>query len=252
MIAGHKMYGMYKWNDLFSARQLLCHGTSVEVYREMLDADRVNGELNDVRKVAYGYLAFSIDKSINWNARVASWNVKLQGMRSVFDRHNFSFKWSYAEMAPLIVGVGYDWTIRQTAKCIDELVALVRPDTEGVPADLFAASETAYAPPPITVTCKPGDSLDHIDDDSIDAVVMDPPYYDNVMYAELSDFFYVLAQAHGWPCLSRVVPWPSHRQGQRGRGQSGEIQGARRAQRRSPDETTRSAWHPSSPSAAGC
>ena len=46
-------------------------------------------------------------------------------------------------------------------------------------------------PPPITVTCKSGDRLDHIPDGSVDAVVMDPPYYDNVMYAELSDFFYV-------------------------------------------------------------
>ena len=43
----------------------------------------------------------------------------------------------------------------------------------------------------MTITCKSGDSLDHIADASIDCVVMDPPYYDNVMYAELSDFFYV-------------------------------------------------------------
>ena len=40
---GHKMYGMHKWTELFSPRQLLCHGTSVEVFREMLDADRANG-----------------------------------------------------------------------------------------------------------------------------------------------------------------------------------------------------------------
>ena len=33
-------YGMFKWRDLFSPRQLLCHGTSVEVFREMLEADR--------------------------------------------------------------------------------------------------------------------------------------------------------------------------------------------------------------------
>ncbi|MCY4633823.1 MAG: DUF1156 domain-containing protein, partial [Acidobacteria bacterium] len=44
---------------------------------------------------------------------------------------------------------------------------------------------------PVTITCKAADSLDHLVDGSIDAVVMDPPYYDNVMYAELSDFFYV-------------------------------------------------------------
>src|SRR5690606_22043987 len=45
--------------------------------------------------------------------------------------------------------------------------------------------------PAIELSCKSGDALDHIAAASIDCVVMDPPYYDNVMYAELSDFFYV-------------------------------------------------------------
>ena len=61
-------------------------------------------------------------------------------------------------------------------------------------------------PPPITITCKPGDSLDHLGDASIDVVVMDPPYYDNVMYAELSDFFYVWLKrtaGHVFPELFR-------------------------------------------------
>ena len=59
---------------------------------------------------------------------------------------------------------------------------------------------------PITITCKPGDRLDHIADGTIDLVVMDPPYYDNVMYAELSDFFYVWLKrtaGHVFPELFR-------------------------------------------------
>src|SRR5690606_25885248 len=43
----------------------------------------------------------------------------------------------------------------------------------------------------ITITQGSGDYLPGLDDASIDAVVLDPPYYDNVMYAELADFFYV-------------------------------------------------------------
>ena len=97
----------------------------------------------------------------------------------------------------------------QTAKCIDELVALIRPQAawcirSPTCSPCFARQRTS--PPPITVTCKPGDSLDHIDDDSIDAIVMDPPYYDNVMYAELSDFFYVWLKrtaGHVFPELFR-------------------------------------------------
>src|SRR5205085_1383920 len=43
----------------------------------------------------------------------------------------------------------------------------------------------------VVVSSKSGALLDHIADGSVDAVVMDPPYGANVMYAELSDFFYV-------------------------------------------------------------
>ena len=204
---GHKMYGMFKWTDLFSARQLLCHGTSVEVFREMLEADRAGGKLTNVRRAAYGYLALSLDKLRDYNSRMTRWHVGRQVMVNTFDRHDFSLKWSYAEMAPLIVGLGYDWALEQTAKCIGELVALVRPDANDDADGLFAeATADTHPRPPLTITCKPGDSLDHIADGTIDLVVMDPPYYDNVMYAELSDFFYVWLKrtaGHVFPELFR-------------------------------------------------
>ena len=129
----------------------------------------------------------------------------------------------------MIVGLGYDWAIGQTAKCIDELVAMVRPEANGGSVDMFDGGRAAEdTPPPVTITCKPGDSLDHIADASIDAVVMDPPYYDNVMYAELSDFFYVWLKrtaGHVFPELFRrhltdkdneAVANPAKFQGQKG------------------------------------
>ena len=191
-------YGMPLWRDLFSPRQLLCHGTSVEIFREMLEADRKAGRLNDMRKAAYGYLALSLDKLLNYNSRMSVWMPTREVVANTFNRHDFAFCWSHAEMAPLVTGLGYDWAIGQTAKCIGELVALVCPEGEG----LFDGAEG----PPVTITCKPGDGLDHIADASIDAVVMDPPYYDNVMYAELSDFFYVWLKrtaGHVFPELFR-------------------------------------------------
>ena len=200
-------YGMNIWRDLFSPRQLLCHGTSVEVFREMLDADRTEGKLNEVRQAAYGYLALSIDKLLNYNSRMSVWMPTREVVANTFNRHDFAFCWSHAEMAPLIAGLGYDWAIGQTAKCIDELVALVRSEAKGNTGGLFEEANAAeYIPPPVTITCKPGDSLDHIEDGSIDLVVMDPPYYDNVMYAELSDFFYVWLKrtaGHVFPELFR-------------------------------------------------
>ena len=196
-------YGMPRWRDLFSPRQLLCHGTSVEVFREMLDADREAGRLDEVRQAAYGYLALSLDKLRDYNSRMTRWHTGREVVAGTFDRHDFSFKWSYAEMAPLVTGLGYDWAIGQTAKCIRELVALIRPEAgggRGGTADLLDQPDPGTGPdravppavpPPVTITCKSGDSLDHLAAGSVDAVVMDPPYYDNVMYAELSDFFYV-------------------------------------------------------------
>ena len=185
-------YGMPLWRDLFSPRQLLCHGTTVEIFREMIEADQAEGRQNEVREAAYGYLALTIDTLLNYNNRAGRWDSTTGRVRSIFDRHDFAFVCSYGEMAPLVTGAGYSWAIEKTAKCIKELVTLVRPEADDENHNLFSKTEVSeYTAPPITITCKPGDSLDHIEDGSIDAVVMDPPYGANVMYAELSDFFYV-------------------------------------------------------------
>ena len=199
-------YGMPLWRDLFSPRQLLCHGTSVEVFREMLDADVAMGSLDDLRKAAYGYLALSLDKLRDYNSRMTHWHVGREVVAGSFDRHDFSFKWSYVEMAPLVVGLGYDWAIGQTAKCIDELVALIHPESSGGLFDDVHAPSGTNRPPSVAITCKSADNLDHIADGAVDLVVMDPPYYDNVMYAELSDFFYVWLKrtaGHVFPELFR-------------------------------------------------
>ena len=194
-------YGMPLWRDLFSPRPAgLCHGTSAEVFREMLDADVAAGRLDGCRRAAYGYLALTLDTSLNYNNRSGRWDNTTGRARSIFDRHDFAFVSSYAEMAPLVTGVGYDWAIEKTSKCIGELVALlVHPESGGDTRGLLVAAEAGGRAEqarrrgtlPVTITCKSGDNLDHLDDGSVDAVVMDPPYYDNVMYAELSDFFYV-------------------------------------------------------------
>ena len=191
---GHRMYGMNRWTDMFAPRQLLGHIIGVQTFRHLLDECVAAEELLDVRKAAFAYLAIALDKLINYNARSTRWDLTTGRVRSVFDSHNFAMVWSYAEMAPLIPGLGYDWALEQTSSCISELVALTSPiGSCASPQAGLDFEGTAALPelPRVTLTCKSGDSLDHIADASIDAVVMDPPYYDNVMYAELSDFFYV-------------------------------------------------------------
>ncbi len=146
---------------------------------------------------------------LNYNSRMSVWMPTREVVANTFNRHDFAFCWSHCEISPLIAGLDYDWVVDQTAKCIEELVQLARPEEAtaakvaaraqqrsakgaNLPfADLAQTTDSTHVPPPLTISCKSGDSLDHIEDNSIDIVVMDPPYYDNVMYAELSDFFYV-------------------------------------------------------------
>ncbi|MCY4499011.1 MAG: DUF1156 domain-containing protein, partial [Rhodospirillaceae bacterium] len=157
-------YGMPLWRDLFSPRQLLCHGTSVEVFRELLEADREAGDLTDLRRAAYGYLALTLDTALNYNNRAGRWDSTTGRVRSKFDRHDYAFVWSYGELAPLVTGLGYDWAVEKTTKCIRELVLLVRPASGTAEGSLFAEPADAAASPPVTITCKPAHDLDHLAD----------------------------------------------------------------------------------------
>jgi len=194
---GHRLYGKERWVDLFSPRQLFGHGTAVEIFQEMLAVEE-SSSLNEITRAAFVYLALALDKLRDYNSRMTRWHSKREVMVNTFDSHNFAHRWTYAEMPPLIVGLGYDWAIEQTAKCIEELIELLGSNASDLVSRAFASDDRAS----ITVTCKPGDMLDHVEDDSVDVVVMDPPYYDNVMYAELSDFFYVWLKR----TAGRVVP----------------------------------------------
>ncbi|MEX2281101.1 MAG: DUF1156 domain-containing protein, partial [Gemmatimonadota bacterium] len=194
---GHKMYGMTHWRDLFTDRQLLGHVTAVGIYNELLSAAEQE-PLSDTKKAAFGYLALTLDKMLDYNSKISAWHGGREVLEHTFRDHAFVLKWSFAEMAVLVDDVGYDWAIRQTEKAIRELVGLARSDID-VDAeynakhqvDAFSAKPTAFVPPAVTVTCKSADALDHIADGTVDLIVMDPPYGANVMYAELSDFFYV-------------------------------------------------------------
>jgi adenine-specific DNA methylase len=200
---GHRMYGMVRWVDLYNPRQLISHATASEVFIELWRSENAD-LIPPARLAAFAYLAIALDKGLNYNSRASVWMSIREVVANTFNKHGFAICWSYAEMPPLVRGVGYDWAIEQTAKCIQELVELIRPaDADTIPAspqgefglaldsELPLVPAKLWTPPPITITNKSGDALDHLADCSVDVVVMDPPYYDNVMYAELSDFFYV-------------------------------------------------------------
>jgi putative DNA methylase len=173
-------YGVKFWADMFSPRQFYGHCVSVEVFQDMLDDLR-----EPVDRAAMTYIALALDKLLNYNSRMSVWMPTREVVANTFNRHDFAFTLSHSEMAPVVTGLGYDWAVEQTGKALGELIELLGQGSDGKLA--FTAPR---ATPQVCVTCGSADSLS-VADASVDCVVMDPPYYDNVMYAELSDFFYV-------------------------------------------------------------
>ncbi|MFV1964319.1 MAG: hypothetical protein ACC628_02765 [Pirellulaceae bacterium] len=130
--------GMFYWRDLFSARQLLGHYTSVEVFHDLVDELREgnDGEIAELDLAALAYITFALDKLLNYNAKLVRWHSNREVVAGVFDRHDFAFLWSFAELAPTVVGLGYDWAVKQTGKSLAELVKLT--ESEGLSRPMLA------------------------------------------------------------------------------------------------------------------
>ena len=185
-------YGMSPWRNMFSPRQQLAHGYCVQAFRELVDDDQARGELGDIRKAAWCYIAMGVDKLINRNSLQSRWVPKNETVVGTFDSHDFGMKWSYAEMAVTIEGLGLDWALDDLQDCIKELVKMSGyPDPSNGTVALDLPEEAHRAVPTKQVTVESAELLLSLEDRSVDAIVFDPPYYDNVSYAELSDFFYV-------------------------------------------------------------
>jgi len=169
-----RIYGMPGWADMFSPRQLLGLGTAVELLLELRSEMR-QAESEETAEALTHLLAFAVDKFANYNALLASWNPRWRAMRSVFDRHDFSFKSAFAELAACSAGNGFKWAVEDVLDAYEELGGLSRADT-AVAVDVTLGSAT---------------NLPGLRDEKVAAVIVDPPYADNVQYSELADFFYV-------------------------------------------------------------
>jgi adenine-specific DNA methylase len=169
-----RIYGMPRWADLFSPRQLLGMGVLVEELQR-LRPEIVEAEGKELGEAVVHLLTFGFDKLANWNAILASWNAPFATARSVFDRHDFAFKATFCEMAPCGAGAGLAWAIGNTLEAYEDLAELARRNGAR-PVEISLGSAT---------------SLPATADRTVTAVVVDPPYAHNVQYAELADFFYV-------------------------------------------------------------
>ena len=176
-------YGMTHWIDLFAPRQLLVHGVFVEEYRRIVP--EIRASLGDRASEVLTLLGLMQGKALNYNSRLSIWHALRGSMANTFDTHNFAFKWTHAEFE----GARdlYPWCLAQVVDAYREIAELLRPADAGP-----LASETRWdVPGPVVVTGQNGGSLPHVESKSVALVCIDPPYHNNVMYAELADFFYV-------------------------------------------------------------
>jgi len=169
-----RTYGMPRWADMFSPRQLLGFGVLMEEL-QALRTEILAEDGEEMGEAVVHLLAFVLDKLANWNSNLSSWNILAQTVRSVFDRHDFAFKLTFAEMAPVVASGGLAWALDSAVSAYQEVATLAR----------------AEGAKPVEMTQGSAASLIHLADHSLDAIVVDPPYSDNVQYSELADFFYV-------------------------------------------------------------
>ena len=179
------LYGLKTYGDLFTPRQLVALTTfsdMVQEAREQVKRDAVKAGLADDAKpldtvgsvgaTAYAdavgvYLALAVDKVADRNSTVCAWASLREHARNTFGRQAIAMVWDFAESNPLSDSSGnFDGGIVSIVAGLGSLNPLEAGHAKQVDAQ---SQELAAAK----------------------VVSTDPPYYDNIGYADLSDFFYV-------------------------------------------------------------
>jgi putative DNA methylase len=168
-------YGLTEFRDLFTNRQLTALMTFTDLVAEaraITNADALAAGRPEADATSYAdgivtYLAFAVSRTTNRLSSVCGWDSspKMEGIRSVFARQAIPMVWDYAESNPFSESSGnFEDNLATCASTLDFLVPSVTGRT--IQADARDVEVNAV-------------------------VATDPPYYDNIGYADLSDFFYV-------------------------------------------------------------
>jgi putative DNA methylase len=186
---GHRMYGIFRWRDFFAPRQLLTNVTALEALIDVVAESKVELPDSETRALAL-YLSFALDKAVDYNSRQSSWSATRAAVRNTFDKHNFAFKWTFAEFdgAHSLI----PWVVKHAATNERNIAKLAVRSPSILEGERRAQARITVG----SATALP------LDEGSVDAVITDPPYYDNVMYGECSDYFYV------WLKRSLRDTWP--------------------------------------------
>ncbi len=163
------IYGMERWGDLFSPRQALALNTLARLVCEA--GGKIAGELSGLPEAVQTCLALAMDRLADFNSSLARWANHREGSAGTFGRQALGMVWDFGETSPLSGSTGA-W---ETSLGLMASVLESQDCKTATAGHAEAATATAHPLP----------------DDAANAIVTDPPYYDAVPYAYLSDFFYV-------------------------------------------------------------
>ncbi len=189
------LYGMTGHRDLFTPRQLTALTTFSDLVaeaREQVKADAIAFGMNDdstplrdggTGAQAYAeavsvYLAFAVDKGANLWSTIASWMNDRGALRETFARQAIPMVWDYAEANPFSNSGG------NLSIYLDKITQSI----EHVPMTKYGHGFQQDA--------------SNLIDMSQTIISTDPPYYDNIGYADLSDFFYIWLRSN----LRKIFP----------------------------------------------
>lgn len=176
-------YGLDVYGDLFTARQLLMLTTFSDLAEEasaMIKRDAINtGLVDDERTLRDGgitasayaeavslYLGIAASRWADLNNSICTWNATNNCVRALFARQAIPMSWDFVELSAFGPMAGFDSILNSL-----EDLALALPATPAGSALQADAQNQNISSAKIIST--------------------DPPYYDNIGYADLSDFFYV-------------------------------------------------------------
>jgi len=168
------IYGVRKWSDLFNPRQFLAHLTYLEKFnnaKTQLLQDAVSTDEREFAVAVITYAAMVFDACIDYNSILTRWRPTRQMIAGTMAMQAFPFRWSYAEAEH--IDSLWSWALTKVVGALRELVILLPRNSAS--AHIYHGSATRIP----------------LNDKSVHCIVVDPPYAENVMYAEVSDFFYV-------------------------------------------------------------
>ena len=180
-----QLYGLTKYSDLFTLRQLealntfsnLIKEARVKVKTDAMMAGMIgDGQGADLAASEYAdavalYLTFVLDKMTDLGNSLVRWEPVAQCPRQLFGRQAIPMIWDFAEANPFSNSSGsWDTFLDGVVKAFIKAFSEVQPWFMGVALQADAQSQ-------------------NISNNKV--ISTDPPYYDNIGYADLSDFFYV-------------------------------------------------------------